>query len=108
MDVQKEKEWLHRINGAQTSKKSDQETKKASSAKAETTMPMNKKAHSFKDVAGMDELKRLVLEGFINVLKNRECAEAFGIVPPSLLFYPELFIATKKEADFLVQSKKKC
>lgn len=87
MDVQKEKEWLHRINGAQTSKKSDQETKKTSSAKAETTMPMNKKAHSFKDVAGMDELKKLVLEGFINVLKNRECAEAFGIVPPSLLFY---------------------
>lgn len=35
----------------------------------------------------MDELKKLVLEGFINVLKNRECAEAFGIVPPSLLFY---------------------
>lgn len=34
MDVQKEKEWLHRINGAQTSKKSDQETKKTSSAKA--------------------------------------------------------------------------
>ena len=35
----------------------------------------------------MDELKKFVTEGFINVLKNRECAEAYGIVPPSLLFY---------------------
>lgn len=35
----------------------------------------------------MDELKTLVIEGFINVLNNRECAEAFGIAPPSLLFY---------------------
>lgn len=49
IDVQKEKEWLHRINGAQTSKKSDQEVGKTSSAKAETAVPMNKKAHSFKD-----------------------------------------------------------
>jgi transitional endoplasmic reticulum ATPase len=35
----------------------------------------------------MEELKRLVTEGFINVLNNRECAEAYGITPPSILFY---------------------
>lgn len=32
-------------------------------------------------------LKQLVTEGFINVLNNQECAKAFGITPPSLLFY---------------------
>ena len=41
----------------------------------------------FDDVAGMTQLKELVLEGFINVLKNKECADAYGIKPPSLLFY---------------------
>ena len=35
----------------------------------------------------MDDLKQLVTEGFINVLNNRECAKAFGVTPPSLLFY---------------------
>lgn len=41
----------------------------------------------FKDLAGMEELKQFVTESFINVLNNPECAEAFGIVPPSMLFY---------------------
>lgn len=41
----------------------------------------------FKDLAGMEELKLFVTESFINVLNNPECAEAFGIVPPSMLFY---------------------
>lgn len=50
--------------------------------------PMAKKVgNGFADVAGMDELKRMVTEGFINVLNHRECAEAYGIRPPSLLFY---------------------
>ncbi len=49
--------------------------------------PAPKKARGFDDVAGMEELKRLVTEGFINVLNNRECAEAYGITPPSILFY---------------------
>lgn len=41
----------------------------------------------FKDLAGMEELKQFVTESFINVLNNPECAEAYGIVPPSMLFY---------------------
>lgn len=50
--------------------------------------PVTKKiGNGFADVAGMDELKRMVTEGFINVLNHRECAEAYGIRPPSLLFY---------------------
>lgn len=35
----------------------------------------------------MNELKDFIKEGFINVLKNRKCAEAYGIKPPSMLFY---------------------
>lgn len=57
------------------------------SAKKETKQPARKKARGFGDVAGMEELKQLVTEGFINVLNNRECAKAYGITPPSILFY---------------------
>ena len=46
-----------------------------------------KKGNGFSDIAGMSELKQMVTEGFINVLKNRECAEAYGIRPPAMLLY---------------------
>jgi transitional endoplasmic reticulum ATPase len=49
--------------------------------------PTPKSRNGFGDVAGMDELKQLVTEGFINVLNNQECAKAYGITPPSMLFY---------------------
>ena len=45
------------------------------------------KGHGFGDIAGMNELKEFVTEGFINVLKNHKCAEVYGIKPPSMLFY---------------------
>ena len=35
----------------------------------------------------MDELKTFITESFINVLNNREIAQAYGILPPSLMFY---------------------
>lgn len=55
---------------------------------AAASAPVTKRVgNGFADVAGMDELKRMVTEGFINVLNHRECAEAYGIRPPSLLFY---------------------
>lgn len=95
MGVQKdEKEWLRRLNGNKSPQNGnssiESENKGASqspSAKTQAKCEAKKKVCGFKDVAGMDELKMLVVEGFINVLNNRECAEAFGIVPPSLLFY---------------------
>lgn len=95
MDVQKdEKEWLRRLNGNKSPKKEDSftesENKGSSQSPSAQTVAKGKakkKVCGFKDVAGMDELKTLVIEGFINVLNNRECAEAFCIVPPSLLFY---------------------
>lgn len=77
MDLKRdEKEWVQRIMGSRTLEK-EENPKKG---------PM-KKICGFKEVAGMEEQKRLIIEGFINVLNNRECAEAYGIVPPSLLFY---------------------
>lgn len=45
------------------------------------------KGGGLRDIAGMNELKRLVTESFINVLKNKELAKKFGINPPSFLFY---------------------
>lgn len=95
MGVQKdEKEWLRRLNGNKSPKNGnssiESENKGASqspSAMTQAKCEAKKNVCGFKDVAGMDELKMLVVEGFINVLNNRECAEAFGIVPPSLLFY---------------------
>ena len=35
----------------------------------------------------MEDLKQRVKEGFINVLQHRDLADAYGIRPPSMLFY---------------------
>lgn len=83
-----EKEWLRKLNAGQTAKK--EETKsptQAAEVQFEPEPPRRETMSGFKAVAGMDELKQFVTEGFINVLNNRECAKAFGITPPSLLFY---------------------
>lgn len=88
MNVTKtEKEWFHNLK-AQPIKPEEktapaQEVEKKPEVK---TLP-RETGRGFKDVAGMSELKQLVTEGFINVLKNKECAAAYGIQPPSLLFY---------------------
>ena len=79
-----EKDWLRRICGGQPMT----EQKIAPAKEAEHKPVAEKKAqgHGFGDIAGMNELKELVTEGFINVLKNRKCAEVYGIKPPSMLF----------------------
>lgn len=83
-----EKEWLHKLTAGKTAKKEERNApKKTAEAQMEPKMSQKKECRGFKDVAGMDELKELVTEGFINVLNNRECAKAYGITPPSLLLY---------------------
>lgn len=84
-----EKEWLRRMNTANlvATENSDKSEAKAVAKRAEPAKTAPKKGNGFSDVAGMDDLKKLVTEGFINVLNNRECAQAYGITPPSLLFY---------------------
>lgn len=91
MDTQMnaEREWLRRM----TTEKPVVTTEKKSLEKVAGTKSVEPKKHGgnktggFNDVAGMDELKQLVTEGFINVLKNSECAEAFGIRPPAVCLY---------------------
>lgn len=46
-----------------------------------------RKGKGFEDIAGMAELKQFVNESFINVIRYRNYADAYGIRPPSMLFY---------------------
>ena len=46
-----------------------------------------RKRTGFAEIAGMDDLKSFVTDNFINVLRNLDCAKAYGICPPSMLFY---------------------
>ena len=80
-----EKEWLRRICGGQPV--TEQKTAPAKEAEHKPVAEKKVKGHGFGDIAGMNELKEFVTEGFINVLKNRKCAEVYGIKPPSMLFY---------------------
>lgn len=83
--MKEEKDWLRRIrNGGQKAETVATEAKPQSMAK-ETKEKT--KGNGFGDIAGMNELKEFVREGFINVLKHREQAAIFGITPPSMLFY---------------------
>ena len=83
-----EKEWLRKMTSGQAAAKEEvKHPHRAAEAQTPTMEAGKKSCRGFQDVAGMDELKQLVTEGFINVLNNQECAKAFGITPPSLLFY---------------------
>jgi transitional endoplasmic reticulum ATPase len=82
-----EKEWLHKMTGGKPVQTEVEKMPATAVAKADDKPIAKVTRNGFKDVAGMDELKQLVTEGFINVLNNRECAKAFGVTPPSLLFY---------------------
>lgn len=80
-----EKDWLRRICGGQPI--TEQRTTPAKEAEHKPVAEKKAKGHGFGDIAGMNELKEFVTEGFINVLKNRKCDEVYGIKPPSMLFY---------------------
>lgn len=50
--------------------------------------PKKKKQEcGFAKVAGMEELKKMVENYFINVLKHSKLAKAYGLAPPSILLY---------------------
>jgi transitional endoplasmic reticulum ATPase len=87
-----EKEWLRRLGTPQhidthTADEARRPPKPAAIEQRHDKPRPSDKQKGFCDVAGMDDLKRLVTEGFINVLKNPEYAAAYNITPPSLLFY---------------------
>ena len=82
-----EKEWLRKQTIGKVTEKKEQKAPQRAMVQTEVKKPTQKHSNGFGDVAGMDELKQMVTEGFINVLNNQECAKAFGITPPSILFY---------------------
>ena len=80
-----EKEWLRRINNGMPQHKA--ETAYAMEKVMDAVQPTSGKGKGFEDIAGMEDLKLFVIENFINVLRNKEYADAYGIRPPSMLFY---------------------
>ena len=76
-----EKEWLKRL-GTNKPVRDDKLQTEEKPRNKEIRSNTTKAGKGFEDVAGMTQLKELVVEGFINVLKNKECAEAYGIKPP--------------------------
>ena len=86
-----ERDWVRRICGLGSSVGTvERQTKEVTVEEVAGQKPQcepSKKGHGFGDVAGMEELKKMVTEGFINVLQNREYAEAYGIKPPAMLLY---------------------
>ena len=77
-----EKEWLHKMMTGKENRAEEQtSTVQAAAKEPEQKKNVKKKKQGFKDVAGMDKLKQLVTDGFINVLNNSECAKAYGITP---------------------------
>lgn len=81
-----DKEWLGHITSPPNKDKEKQMPQKPLAAPPKSPI-QEAKGGGLKDIAGMDKLKQLIQECFINVLRNKECAKAFGIKPPSLLFY---------------------
>ena len=68
-----EKDWLRRISRKEPSDRAEKQVRKvAKDAVEQTHTPLKKKGNGFGDVAGMNELKQRVTEGFINVLQNRD------------------------------------
>lgn len=88
MSTTVEKEWIKRLEGNIPKKTSDGKQYKTDAKETVVSRPaLAKHGRGLADVAGMNRLKQLVMEGFVNVLKNKECAAAYGINPPSLMLY---------------------
>ena len=83
-----EREWLRCIRGqtATTAKEKKTDTAQQFARDSKEVMRL-REGNGFGDVAGMDDLKEFVTDNFINVLRNPKCAKAYGICPPSMLFY---------------------
>lgn len=82
-----EKEWLRRISGSKPIDTTDKQTPKKTETNPKSHAKHKVLGHGFADIAGMENLKQMVKEGFINVLQNRTLADAYGIRPPAMLFY---------------------
>lgn len=82
-----EKEWLRKLKVRKTAEKNELKAPAVSIEQVDCKPQKQEKHNGFSDVAGMDDLKKLITEVFINVLNNPKCAKAYGVTPPSILFY---------------------
>lgn len=80
-----EKEWLRRMKKQCDTKENSYKEETIENPICNDILEVNGKG--LEEVAGMNSLKQLITEGFINILKHQECASAYGIKPPALLFY---------------------
>lgn len=88
MEVRKEEiDWVRRLKGlGNTSKESPQELKSTTSVSNDVN-EADRKGHGFAKIAGMKDVVKLFQEGFINILKNEECAKAYDLTPPGVLLF---------------------
>lgn len=87
--ITSDKDWIKQLTSGGVAKTKDPSTETTSTVAATPALdePSRKIGCGFKDVAGMADLKELVDQALINVLKNPEYAKAFGVRPPNILLY---------------------
>ena len=73
------------LSNQQTGNSSTDEEKQLTEAKVDI---QKGKGNGFKDIAGMDQLKQMLTQKVIFILKDKEKAERYRLLPPSgMLFY---------------------
>lgn len=85
-----DKAWLRRITNMPMKAKEETTTDNRAALKSTEKAPLS--GTGLKDIAGMARLKEMVTEGFINVLRNKECAKTYGIKPPSRRIYEMIYV----------------
>lgn len=84
--MSKEAEWLRTFKTEQSVREKEKIVE-AEATPQEDEKKAIKEIRGFKDVAGMDNLKSLIREGFINVLQYPEHAAMYGVTVPNVLLY---------------------
>ena len=80
-------DWVRKMSGKTPAGHGTVVTGDAMATVGEDSEFLQSSKGGLKDVAGMGELKHMVMDCFINVLKKRKMAARFGIQPPPMLLY---------------------
>lgn len=86
---EKELKWYHHLSFAQERhyEDEDEEEEEQDSEQSLETIESDSEGNGFADIAGMADLKKMVTDNFINVMRHPKSAKAYGITPPSMLLY---------------------
>ena len=83
--VEEQKQPEQRLQQRPEQKNSSEDEKEATSANVEV---QKGKGNGFKDIAGMDQLKQMLIQKVIFILKDKEKAAKYKLLPPNgMLFY---------------------